>query len=517
MRRGVWGLGIGFGLALGVQGVRAEGLVASLEPSAPRPLAWERIGNVLDPAPAAVAAGGNGALILGGSRGLLRFEGAIPRSLRSGPVHDLARAPDGAIFVATSEGVWRLDAGGRLQAEAWGVGGELRGALRLAAAAGRVAAATPEGVRLRDSEGRWRRLGRLPSRAISFVALRDRGAEVELWLGAEGELWIAGLDATPQSAVTFAQRIPIPGTAESRSWRAAAFACGEADVLLLASDGLWFRDAAARWHDARPVWPPGATALRLACTKNEIVVATDAGLLVASAPRGPWRRAAAPLGSLPALALTHHGDALFVVNRRGLWRSHGPSAPPVQLALAPPPGEPSIAQLQRAARRHLGLEATSIHALRTRASQRGLWPELDLRVGYDRDRDSQHDADQSFVAGETRFLKDVTHDRGDRWSAEVSLSWDLGDAAFDPEEIDAAREARAWIGLRDDVLDEVNQLYFERRRALAQQAALPAGDPEHVALGLRAQELAAGLDAWTGGVFSRRPHDPVPSTPLDKE
>jgi hypothetical protein len=138
-------------------------------------------------------------------------------------------------------------------------------------------------------------------------------------------------------------------------------------------------------------------------------------------------------------------------------------------------------------------------------------------VGYDQDRESQHDADQSFVSGETRFLHDVTHDRGDSWSAEVSLSWDLGDAALDPEEIDAAREARAWIALRDDVLDEVNQLYFERRRALAQLAALPRQDPGRVALWLRAEELAAGLDAWTGGVYSRRPRDPVPPTPLDKE
>ncbi|MCG8591087.1 MAG: hypothetical protein MJE66_17480, partial [Proteobacteria bacterium] len=56
---------------------------------------------------------------------------------------------------------------------------------------------------------------------------------------------------------------------------------------------------------------------------------------------------------------------------------------------------------------------------------------------------------------------------------------------------------------RDDVLDEVNQLYFERQRALAERAARPPGDPEAARLELRARELAAGLDAWTGGWFGR--------------
>jgi hypothetical protein len=513
IRGWVWGLGLGVGLALWGQVARG----GSESAARPRGLVWERVGHGLDTDPVAVAPAGEGAVVLGGLQGLRRIEDGMVRSLRSGPVRDVVAAPDGTVFVATPETVWQLDATGELRAEPFGVGGEARGALRLAAAAGRVVAGTPEGVRLRDSEGRWRRVGQLPTSPSSFVALRDRGSEAELWAGSEGELWIAGLDATRESGVTFVQRVPIPGRAQGRTWLAAAFGCGGADALLLTSQGLWLRDAAGGWRDARPVWPPGATASRIACSRDAIFVATDAGLLVAEEPRGPWRRAGAPLGSLPALALASDAGAIWVANRRGLWRTRGELAAPVELVVTPPSGEPSIAQLQRAARRHLGLEATAIHALRTRASRRGLWPELDLRVGYDQDRESQHDADQSFVSGETRFLHDVTHDRGDSWSAEVSLSWDLGDAALDPEEIDAAREARAWIALRDDVLDEVNQLYFERRRTLAQLAALPRGDPERAALWLRAEELAAGLDAWTGGVYSRRPRDPVPPTPLDKE
>ena len=94
--------------------------------------------------------------------------------------------------------------------------------------------------------------------------------------------------------------------------------------------------------------------------------------------------------------------------------------------------------------------------------------------------------------------------RGEDWDAGVSLHWDLADAVFDPEIIDLAREERQWIALRDDVLDEINQLYFERRRVLLDFEAQP--DPhalEALRLQLRARELAAGLDAWTGGGFTR--------------
>jgi len=86
---------------------------------------------------------------------------------------------------------------------------------------------------------------------------------------------------------------------------------------------------------------------------------------------------------------------------------------------------------------------------------------------------------------------------------QLVVSWDLGDIAYHPESIDVSHEAREIIELRDDVLDEITQLYFERRRVLAalalQPDALVAGE-----LQLRAAQLAAGIDAWTGGWFGRQ-------------
>ena len=86
----------------------------------------------------------------------------------------------------------------------------------------------------------------------------------------------------------------------------------------------------------------------------------------------------------------------------------------------------------------------------------------------------------------------------------MALAWDLGDAAFHPEEVDVSRELRALVQLRADVLDEVTQLYFERQRALAEAALLPEGDARVGALALRARELAARLDGWSGGWWSEQ-------------
>jgi hypothetical protein len=100
-----------------------------------------------------------------------------------------------------------------------------------------------------------------------------------------------------------------------------------------------------------------------------------------------------------------------------------------------------------------------------------------------------------------RRLQDRDRSESDGYGVTVELSWDLGVAAFNPEHVDVSREARLVAQLRDDVLDEINQLYFERQRVLASIEA-PPPDTTPALLRLRADELASGLDAWTGGWFS---------------
>jgi hypothetical protein len=119
-----------------------------------------------------------------------------------------------------------------------------------------------------------------------------------------------------------------------------------------------------------------------------------------------------------------------------------------------------------------------------------------------RDRDRGTDVDEVITAGSFYRLVDQDEGRARDGALSLAYTWELGDLLYHPEEIDVLREAREVIELRDDVLDEITQLYFERRRVLIELAAAQTPE-EALRLRLRAAELAAGIDAWTGGWFSR--------------
>ena len=178
----------------------------------------------------------------------------------------------------------------------------------------------------------------------------------------------------------------------------------------------------------------------------------------------------------------------------------GPGVPPVA-----PPEEPAIERVHRAALAYLRLGPKGMDALQQGVSKRGWLPVVVFHGGLARDKSRATAWDEAISGGAVWSLVDRDHDRAEDYDVGVSLSWDLGDVAYHPEAIDVSREAREVIELRDDVLDEITQLYFERRRVLAQLQAPPdAGDAELLRLRLRADELAAGIDAWTGGWFGRQ-------------
>ncbi|MFQ5417753.1 MAG: hypothetical protein ACE5FL_11990, partial [Myxococcota bacterium] len=166
-----------------------------------------------------------------------------------------------------------------------------------------------------------------------------------------------------------------------------------------------------------------------------------------------------------------------------------------------PPGPP-IARVHREALHYLGLRPERMQALRRGARRRAWWPVVVLRGAGAWDHGRSVDDDQSFLSGATRFLRDDERDRSDEYDVSLSLSWDLGGVAYEPESIDVSRETRQVTELRDDVIDEITQLYFERRRVLVQLGGAPGGERER--LRLRANELAAGIDAWTGGWFGEQ-------------
>ena len=421
-----------------------------------------------------------------------------------GAVRDLAFAPAGALWIASSEGLSCLD-GERLSLRTPAPGDEDRDALRVAVTAHAVAVATAGGVYWSHDGVRFARveaaLGESPAAGI---ALEEAGGAVtRLWIASERGLLVAEVSTDRDVAGVRASRVELPfdlrPALDVTVDGARVLALGRAQLLERAGDG--------GFHLEPMALPPGSTPIRVSAATSTILIATDRGLVAAPSAFGPWQRAAPPAGSTPALDVAIAGEQALVAGSRGLLvgaarDATNTSASPFA-ATSVTSCDPPILDVQRAALRYLQLSGDPAAAMRRGVRLRGLLPLVTVEGREGHGGDSRNQYDEAFISGGYRKLYD--RDQLDPHDRDVLLrfTWDLGDTLYNPEQIDVSTEARRLIELRDDVLHELDQLYFDRRRALDAAEAAPADSRDAARERLRAEELAAGLDAWTDGWFGR--------------
>jgi len=439
-------------------------------------------------------------------------DGAFVVASRRGPVTALAFAADGALLAGSSQGLDRIDTDGRRTACELGPGEAGAAVAALAAGGGFVAVGTARGAFVSRDARRFVPLADLPAGPVDAVALRARPGGATLFIVTHGAVHEAALALAAGSDAVAARR---SGAFDGLALHRARFvgvdeATGE--VVAASADAISVKgEGDDAWRTYALALPPGAGAVRALRALGRAWVATDRGLLAADGWDGPFARAASPAGVTPALALAASDQALYVGTGRGLLvgraavaaSSGGPSRGALIERLQ---AEPSVQAVHGAALRYLDLGPGRPLRLKRGVDHRGLLPIVSLHLARELSIARTRDYDESYVSGDLRRLNDRNRDQGKQVEAGLSFSWDLGDAAYHPEAIDVSREAREVIELRDDVLDEITQLYFERRRALVELGRLPdapESDGERIRLRLRADELAAGLDAWTGGWFSR--------------
>ncbi len=160
--------------------------------------------------------------------------------------------------------------------------------------------------------------------------------------------------------------------------------------------------------------------------------------------------------------------------------------------------EPSIGEIREAAIIYAEVQPEKIEKWRKAAARRAWLP--DLRVAYQKHRGWQ--SSDYFYKGEVAD-DDVTEDTDREWS--VSLTWELGDLIWNSSQTSIDSRARLMVQLRDDILNEVTRLYFERRRLQYEMLLSPAGDTRvRIENELRLQELTADIDALTNSYLSKR-------------
>lgn len=152
-------------------------------------------------------------------------------------------------------------------------------------------------------------------------------------------------------------------------------------------------------------------------------------------------------------------------------------------------GEPAITQIQKEAIKYAEVYPEKIAHWRKQARLKAFMPELSL----------DYDKTVTTALG-------ATYDRvqvGPRdWG--LGLKWDLADVIFSTEQTSIDVRSRLMVQLRDDILNEVTRLYFERRRLqLELSRAQNLNENTRVEKELRLEELTALIDGLTNGYLSR--------------
>ena len=449
---------------------------------------------IAPPGPPTRLATHEGSIFLGTQSGLYRRaagdSGGWTLVLPSEAVEDLASVgPE--LFIATPAGLWVWSAArGSAQRVPLGAGDAVRGIA--ADDAGTLWVATAGGLFRRSAgESDFAREEGVPAGEIASVACAGR----EVWVGLDGALYSGGRGRG------FARRL---GGLEVGWWQLRG-AAESGDVTLLGvASGIWRID------------PGGARQLELGVGEVHRLARAGERIFVA-AERGLYVYALAELGtgsgtqmlSVAALGLGVDAGRLRVATDRGLAvlaldggeaRVTRPAAPPLERAVH----ERRIAALQRAVLEYQELAPARLGAIESRARWKGLYPELRAGAGLDRDGEWNDGHDQTFTSGALHFLSDSGHNKHHGYDAAVSLVWELSDFVSPDDPLAVSRERRLVVSLRDQVLERVNHLYFQRLRLLGQIQTLARDEgATRAELELAAAEIAAQLDAWSGGAFSR--------------
>ncbi len=165
--------------------------------------------------------------------------------------------------------------------------------------------------------------------------------------------------------------------------------------------------------------------------------------------------------------------------------------------------EPSIEEIREAAIIYAEVNPEKINKWRKAAAYKAWLP--DVKFEYEKNGGWQ--SSDYFYKDPIldKYVKDddITRDRDKEWS--ISLTWELGDIIWNNDQTSIDTRSRLMVQLRDDVLNEVTRLYFERRRLQIEMLISPPMEiKERIDKKLRLQELTSNIDALTGSYLSKR-------------
>ena len=165
--------------------------------------------------------------------------------------------------------------------------------------------------------------------------------------------------------------------------------------------------------------------------------------------------------------------------------------------------EPTIATVQSWAVRYADVHPDKILKWKKRALQQAWLPQFSLGADIDKNRTLSDSIWGSYSGGGQHYSGPDDKTFYSNLGIGLNFSWDLGDMLWSTDLTAIDSRAKLNVELREDLLNQVTRLYFERRRVqldLLKEEVYEFYSEDDKEL--RLAEITALLDAYTGGQFT---------------
>lgn len=169
--------------------------------------------------------------------------------------------------------------------------------------------------------------------------------------------------------------------------------------------------------------------------------------------------------------------------------------------------EISLRELEKAALKYSDLESQEIHRWKSRVKWAAALPKI--TVGYEQKaaiqvNNSLQDSVSVTSGGVTVGPPESSLDQDNNFNRgfEARAYWDLNELVFSKDSLAISSEARYRQVVRNQVLDELQQAYFTRKKIFTEMGNTPIAE-WNAGMRIRLEETEAKLDSLTGGAFSK--------------
>jgi hypothetical protein len=166
--------------------------------------------------------------------------------------------------------------------------------------------------------------------------------------------------------------------------------------------------------------------------------------------------------------------------------------------------EPSIQKVHEWAIDNAEVHPDKIKEWRRKAKQKAWLPKFDVGVDSGWDRPLSNSVYGTYTGGGQSYIGPNDKSYGEDFGWDAGLSWDFSELIWNNDQTSIDSRSKLMVELREEILNEVTRIYFERRKVqidIMQENFIDAS--QELQMQMRVDELTAVIDSLTGGEFSK--------------